>query len=357
MSTMHFLDPIIAAQYGLHEAIIICHFSYIIKSHRDNGTHLYEIEDDNPDYMGQSKTWCYYSLTSLSNTYPYISPKQLRNALDNLRNKKILISSQRYNKKGFDRTTWWTFVDGASFNDGSESLRNNGGEKETKDMTDAVSEQIPPICPTGQMHLPHRANGTAPEGRCINVLITNIEHTIVPSGFPEGTTINKEYIDGDQKSLDRLNVCLRFWEKEIEARPHQKRLKEPKKLSVVLGDWMKALRLLEEKDGASLDNFIQVHKAVLEDDFWKDQIRGITKYRKTNKDGLTFWELLSDIFNIEPQFTSLTTDHPEDIIAISFTKEEGGTRNQKVTRGEFEKVFSKEKDAQIITVLRKGGSQ
>jgi len=121
-----------ACSYGDREAIMISYFRYWITKNRSNGKHFYD-----------GHYWTYNSIMALSRIMPYWSVKQIRNTLDSLIKKGVLIEGN-YNKAGYDRTKWYAFSDEALFLD---------------------------ICQNGQMDLPKSTNGIAQMGKPIPISI------------------------------------------------------------------------------------------------------------------------------------------------------------------------------------------
>lgn len=87
----------IANKYGPQAAIIIQHFQYAIHHHKRNNTHFHE-----------GRYWTYNSINSLMLLYPFWSPKIIRNIINHLVVKNVLITGN-YNKNTYDRTKWFAF--------------------------------------------------------------------------------------------------------------------------------------------------------------------------------------------------------------------------------------------------------
>lgn len=129
-----------AERYGVNCAIILYHFTHWIQLNEANGKHCHE-----------GKHWTYSSVKALTSIFTYMSDKQVRVAIEKLISEGVLLKGN-YNPKGYDRTTWYTFSD----------------------------EYGKSICPTGQFHLPHRANPFAPQGEPIpNSITDNITDSII----------------------------------------------------------------------------------------------------------------------------------------------------------------------------------
>ena len=121
-----------ACSYGDREAIMISYFRYWITKNRSNGKHFYD-----------GHYWTYNSIAALKKIMPYWSDWQIRNTLNSLINKGILIEGN-YNKAGYDRTKWYAFSNEALFLD---------------------------ICGNQQMDLPKTTNGIVENHKPIPVSI------------------------------------------------------------------------------------------------------------------------------------------------------------------------------------------
>lgn len=119
----HRFDADIAAKYGLCEAILLNNISFWIEKNRADKKCYFEGE-----------YWMFCPLKQYREVFPYMSPKQIRNALEHLRHEGILKTGNF--GKTRDRTLWYTIAPQGNCN-----------------------------CPTGQMEMPYRANGNAPEGK------------------------------------------------------------------------------------------------------------------------------------------------------------------------------------------------
>lgn len=102
-SLHHSFDIDLAAQFGVHEAIIIHHFQHWIRINRDLKRNFKE-----------NRTWSYQTRKEIMAHFPYFSEKEIRGVLNRLIDKKILIR-RNFNKSKFDRTMWYAFVDEALF--------------------------------------------------------------------------------------------------------------------------------------------------------------------------------------------------------------------------------------------------
>lgn len=93
----HSFDVDIAVEYGILEAILLNNLWFWIKKNEANKVNYF----DN-DY------WTYNSIRAFGELFPYVSQKQIQNALKHLENEG-LIKTGNYNKSTYDRTLWYAF--------------------------------------------------------------------------------------------------------------------------------------------------------------------------------------------------------------------------------------------------------
>ena len=77
----HSFDVDIAKEYGILEAILLNHLWFWIKKNEANDTNYY---DDN--------YWTYNSTRAFNELFPYVSQRQIQNALTRLKNEEIIIT-------------------------------------------------------------------------------------------------------------------------------------------------------------------------------------------------------------------------------------------------------------------------
>ena len=119
----HRFDADIAAKYGLCEAILYNHIAFWVEKNRTDKQCCFD-----------GKYWHFESVKQYSEMFPYMTPKQIRKALEHLRNEGV-VETGNFGKTR-DRTLWYTIAPQGKCN-----------------------------CPTGQMEMPQRANAIAPQGK------------------------------------------------------------------------------------------------------------------------------------------------------------------------------------------------
>lgn len=134
---IHSFDSDIAKEYGLVEAILLNYFQYWIAKNEANERNFYE-----------GRYWTYNSVKAFNELFPYLSPKKIRTALDHLVESELLMTGN-YNADRHNRTLWYAFT-----------------------------EKGKCIFPIGQMEVTEKANGIAPEGKCINTINYTVNNTI-----------------------------------------------------------------------------------------------------------------------------------------------------------------------------------
>ena len=97
--SLHRFDPEIAkflGKNGVNAAIIFENLCHWTRKNEANSKHFYD-----------GKTWTYNSISAFVKLFPYLSSDQIRGAIKKLK-KAGLIETGNYNKKGYDRTLWYS---------------------------------------------------------------------------------------------------------------------------------------------------------------------------------------------------------------------------------------------------------
>lgn len=141
----HSFDVDIACRYGICQAVVIRHFVFWIKKNKA----------DNKNFTN-GRTWTFTSYQSMSEVFPYFTPKQIRTAIDKLIKNGVLVKEKFRGAK--NNRNWYAFAD-------EEVFLGDGNTSFTLPQRANYSE---PPCPRGQTALPKKANHLAPEGKLIN---------------------------------------------------------------------------------------------------------------------------------------------------------------------------------------------
>lgn len=96
----HSFNVEVAKKYGIEEAILIENIAFWI------GQNI----DKNRNYK-KGNYWVYNSYKSFSEVFPYMNYKKIQRALIKLENLGVL-KSGNFNKLSYDRTKWYTIIDG-----------------------------------------------------------------------------------------------------------------------------------------------------------------------------------------------------------------------------------------------------
>lgn len=92
---IHNFDTEIAEKYGMLEAILLNNIYFWIEKNRANDSNFYD-----------GTYWTYNSTRAFNELFPYVSERQIKNALKHLREEGILLTGN-YNKSTYDRTLWY----------------------------------------------------------------------------------------------------------------------------------------------------------------------------------------------------------------------------------------------------------
>lgn len=94
----HYFDIDLAVEYGIAEAVILNNFQYWIEKNKANNVNLFD-----------GYYWTFNSTKALNTLFPYLSQRQIQNALKHLRDEGIL-QTGNYNNSTYDRTLWYAFT-------------------------------------------------------------------------------------------------------------------------------------------------------------------------------------------------------------------------------------------------------
>lgn len=95
----HSFDIDIAKDYGMLEAILLNNIQFWIEKNKANNTNYYD-----------GYYWTFNSTKAFNELFPYVSQRQIQNALKHLRDEGIL-QTGNYNKLAYDRTLWYAFTE------------------------------------------------------------------------------------------------------------------------------------------------------------------------------------------------------------------------------------------------------
>lgn len=122
----HSFDIDIAKEYGILEAILLNHLQFWIEKNRANATNFFDGE-----------YWTFNSTRAFNELFPYVSERQIKSALKNLRDKEI-IKVGNYNTVSYDRTLWYAFTEKG------KSIVQNCPMDSTK-LSNGKAENVQPI--------------------------------------------------------------------------------------------------------------------------------------------------------------------------------------------------------------------
>lgn len=88
-----------AAQYGIHEAILIANLEFWLAKNKANRKHFHD-----------GRTWTYNSAKAYAELFPYFSSHQVRRTIDSLETQGVVVKGN-YNSNAYDKTLWLAFTD------------------------------------------------------------------------------------------------------------------------------------------------------------------------------------------------------------------------------------------------------
>jgi hypothetical protein len=166
---IHHFDTDVAERVGIHAACVAYAIEYWCRHKTANGRDIHD-----------GKAWVYNSTKAWAELIPYMSEKQIRTALNKLRDEG-LIEVRNLNIKQYDQTLWYAWI-------GLEPVAN---------AANCPNGQLD--FPNGQMELPKRANAIAQKGEPIPVEI--------PYKIPSKVLVPAETAD-EKPELDNLPLAF-----------------------------------------------------------------------------------------------------------------------------------------------------
>jgi hypothetical protein len=142
---LHFFNTDLAKECGILAATIFYNLCYWCDYNEKNDMNFHD-----------GKYWTYNSKRAFAEQFYYATDKQVRVALQTLRDKGY-IECGNYNASAYDRTLWYAITDkGQAYNDHRVANSQNG-----------VAPEGQSIGPIGPINWPPEANQTAPQGQPI----------------------------------------------------------------------------------------------------------------------------------------------------------------------------------------------
>lgn len=99
--TTHQFDVAVAKEYGIQEAILLQNIAFWVQKNAANNKQVYD-----------GNVWTYNSVKAFAELFPYMSEKQIYNALKKLENEGLIVTGN-YNKSAYDRTKWYALTEKA----------------------------------------------------------------------------------------------------------------------------------------------------------------------------------------------------------------------------------------------------
>jgi len=95
----YYFSEIVAKDTGVEEAIMLSNLYFWVQKNEEN-------QHNEMD----GKYWTYNTVREFVEQYPFWTSNQIRRILDNLEDKRY-IETGSFNKKGYDKTKWYTITD------------------------------------------------------------------------------------------------------------------------------------------------------------------------------------------------------------------------------------------------------
>ena len=182
---VHSFDVEIAERYGLLEAVLLNNLYYWIEKNRANEVNFFD-----------GTYWTYNSTRAFNELFPYVSERQIKNALKHLREEGILLTGN-YNKSAYDRTLWYALSE-----KGLSIVQKCPMESTAED--NGSCNDVPPI-PND------KPNNTYSGTELKNSVPEQPEtaDTNTPDAVPAETVITLQLVTGEEYPVDKKDVL--FW--------------------------------------------------------------------------------------------------------------------------------------------------
>lgn len=117
----HSFDIELASQYGIEEAILLKNIQFWIAKNKANNKHFYE-----------GKYWTYNSMAAFAELFPYMTENQIKYAIGKLVDNGVLLKAS-FNENKFDKTQWYSLVDGMELPETIDILSSKGENSLTEE--------------------------------------------------------------------------------------------------------------------------------------------------------------------------------------------------------------------------------
>lgn len=266
----HSFDVEVATKYGMVEAILLNHICFWLTKNKANNVHAHD-----------GRYWTYSTVKALSDLYPYLTPNQVRRAMEKLKEKGLIIDGE-YNTKPFDRTKWYSLSDAAMAELGV-NFRTDSDEEvipEAEVLTNRVDEKSNSKCSKVQIELANLPNGVGENARPIPYIITDIvkDNSIDRESNTKYSAQNAK-CSLSKVDLDRVNNMVAGFSKFWDAYP--RKVQHPLawnawqclEVDLTLYETIYAAVERYKKTKQWQDkNYIPYPATFLQDERWKDEI-------------------------------------------------------------------------------------
>ena len=148
---VHSFDAQVACECGVYAAIFLQEIWFWCEKNEQEGINFFD-----------GKYWTYNTIQSYLEKFPYMSIRQLRTAIEKLRECGYIVTGN-YNRNTFDRTVWYSVTEKAK-------LRICQNDKmENHKMTNGKSQNDKSICQNEKIHFHKTTNPFAQNDKSYNI--------------------------------------------------------------------------------------------------------------------------------------------------------------------------------------------
>jgi len=236
-------EPEIAKLVGTDAAIILSNIDYWVDFNRSNKVNFHD-----------GQYWTFNSIKAFTEQFTWLTESQIKTCLINLHKAKLILVSS-HNKKGYDRTKWYSIPIESTISEKPQME-----ERELANGTDRNRQPIPDNKPYISL-LKIKMSDISISGNNLKYKDTEIEVT------------EKELMYFVMADKFRKVFIKNLKEKQLPTNHQEK---------AVYKSYVTEIRLMVENDGVSIENLVAAYDYLNNDDdlFWKKTVLSLSNLRK-----------------------------------------------------------------------------
>ena len=237
-------EPEIAKIVGTDAAIILSNIDFWVDTNRANKINFHD-----------GQYWTFNSIKAFTEQFTWLTESQIKTCLINLHKAKLILVSN-HNKKGYDRTKWYSTP--------IESTISEKSQMEKTEITNAIDEIRQPI----------------PDNKPY-ISLLKIKMCLISISTDNKLITHNRTFEIDPKDLQYFDIAQKFrllFIKNLKAK--EAPITDQEKATYK--NYVDPIRLCIEKDKCTLEQLKEVYRFLNSDDgeFWKNNILSTAKLRE-----------------------------------------------------------------------------